>query len=146
MVKKFQIQPQNHRIWLIDRREHWRQRTLLSLADAGFDVRAWPSYDYPPPNVQLGEVPNLVIVSGTRIGEEEEALAQRILGFEHPLLVVSGRVPIDLMRAIFRAGARDVVETPPNNEQMVHLVEQSLQQGLPVSSYESVAREGRPRL
>jgi FixJ family two-component response regulator len=141
MVMEQLVAKKGQTIWLIDRRDHWRERTLCTLLGAGFDARAWSSYEYPPSNIPPGQVPSLVIVSGTRIGEEEDALAQRILEFDHPLLVVSGRVPIELMRAIFRAGARDVVETPPNQEQMVTLVEQSLLHGLPVSSYELVAKE-----
>lgn len=141
MATELRIRPESQRIWLIDRREHWRKRILCALRGAGFDARTWPSYEYPPPDAPVGQVPDLIVVSGTRIGEEEEALARRILELGHPLLVVSGHVPIPLMRAIFRAGARDVVETPPDQEQMVNLVEQSLVQGLPLSSYELVAKE-----
>ncbi len=140
MVNKLQNRPEPQRVWWIDRREHWRQRILCALLRAGFDARAWSTFEYPPVDAPPDQVPDLVILSGTRIDEEEKDLAQRILELGHPLLVVSGRVPIRLMRAIFSAGARDVIEAPPDLEQMVALVHESLDDLEPVSNYEAWAK------
>lgn len=125
-------------IWLIDRRDHWRQQTADALAAEGYDVTPGASYAYPPRAVR-GQ-PRLVIVNGTRIGDDERRLIERILRRGHPLLVVASRLPTEQMRQLFRAGALDVVEMPPDRERMVALVGQAIQHAAPVSAYETVAR------
>lgn len=127
------------RIWLIDRRGHWRGEALRALGDAGFETQGWEEYVYPPRQI-TSQGPNLVVVSGTTIGEAEQQLIRQVLRCHHPLVVVSGRLSGRQSLDLLRAGALDAAELPPDRAKFVSLVQESLRLNEPVSGYETVAR------
>lgn len=135
----WQIADEAPRVWLIDRRGRWRGEVRRALCEAGFETRAWEEYDYPPSDSE-GQSPDLVVVSGTVIGELERLLIRRVLDLAHPLVVVSGHLTGPQILELLRAGAVDAAEIPPDQERVVSLVRDSLRYQAPVSSYEAVAR------
>jgi len=145
MLDQVQERPKKQSVWWIDRREHWRRRILCALLSAGFDARAWSSFEHPPVDAPTDRVPDLVIISGARISKTDETVVGHVLDVGHPVIVVLGRTSVKQIRRFFKAGARDVIETSPDPERAVELVCQSLDLCLPVSSYEVTARERKVR-
>ncbi len=127
------------KVWLIDRRGWWRGEVCRALDEAGYETQEWEDYVYPPTSSQ-GRYPDLVVVSGTRIGDEEDRLIREVLAKQHRLVVVSGQLSDQKALDLLRAGALDAAEVPPDRTRIVSMVRNSLENDDPVSGYEAVAR------
>jgi DNA-binding NtrC family response regulator len=114
-------------IWLIDRRDYWRDRCTRALADAGFRVQSFGHYDFPPEeSVRMPGQPALVILGCAEVGAPEWRLVEEVRARGDRLVVLASSVSAAVMRYLFLAGAEDVAEMPGRADQLVELVAERL--------------------
>lgn len=110
-------------IWLVDRRDYWRERYARALGDAGYRVKSWERYRLPGKGLaHLAEEPTLVVLACTEVGDPEWDLVTEMVSRRHRLVVLASSLSAPVMRSLFRAGAEDVAETPASGGELVELV------------------------
>ena len=91
-------------------------------------MRALGSYDYTPETAYFSESrPDLIILGCPRIKFEERELIDKVLADHGHLIVLCASLPWGDMRALFLAGADDVVDDKPYDPaRLVSIVEDAL--------------------
>lgn len=126
-------------ILLIDRQDYWRKLSAQALKAAGFSVQDLGSYEVTAIDRLTGQkAPDLIILGCADIDSDELGVISHILKRQkHRLLVLSNSLPWQTMRALFLAGANDVVDKTYDPNHLVDIVEQALLSTLPRDSYQA---------
>jgi len=122
------------RIWLIDHRSYRRNFCKRALEAAGFLVSASDKYTDPSIENPDGK-PALVILGCTTVGAEERGFVKLLVDLRYRVLVLPTTLSPEVMRALFRAGARDVTEMPDGGGRLVQLVREALERAASETSY-----------
>ncbi|MFN0087533.1 MAG: hypothetical protein ACKVX9_19240 [Blastocatellia bacterium] len=131
------------RVLIIDRQKGWRDEASQALSEKGFYVGVLDHYDYSPAEAMIaGEPPDLVILGCPGIGREERELIHRVFEYKQHLLVLSTSLRWADMRALFLAGADDVMDKPYESTRLMDIVNQVFDNISSRSSYEQVSKEG----
>jgi DNA-binding response OmpR family regulator len=114
---------EGRRILIIDRQPYWRDKASGALEAQGARVHVLGSYDYVPETAYFnGEPPDLVILGCSSIKHEERALMSEVLADKRHLVVLCASLPWADMRALFLAGADDVMDKPYDSNRLVGIV------------------------
>lgn len=131
-------------ILLIDCQNYWRERSAQALQDAGFSVQTVNTYQVTVIDKLIGQkIPDLIILGCADIGSDELEVISHILQQQkHRLLVLSNSLPWQTMRALFLAGANDVVDKTYDPNRLVDIVKQVFVSTLPRDSYQAAKQKG----
>jgi DNA-binding NtrC family response regulator len=112
-------------ILIIDRQPFWRDKVAATLTDKGYVVRVMGEYAYPSPAF-MDPRPDLIILGCSRIKHEERQLINEVLADHRHLVVLCASLPWGDMRALFLAGADDVVDDKPYDaDRITRIVEEA---------------------
>jgi DNA-binding response OmpR family regulator len=131
------------RILIIDRQKGWRDEAALLLSGRGFSVGVLDHYDYSPAAALIaGRPPDLVILGCPGVGRGERELIHKVFEHKQHLLVLSTSLRWSDMRALFLAGADDVMDKPYESARLMDVVQQAFNNISSRSSYEQVSQGG----
>ncbi len=130
-------------ILLIDHQAHAREIATSALRLAGFVVCILDTYNY----VTLQDCfqamhPDLVVLSCTHIGSQEQQLITHVLADKYHLLILCVSLPWQVMHSLFLQGVDDVVDKPYEAASLVKIVNQTIDSTVPHNSYQAVERYG----
>lgn len=112
---------------VIDKLEHWRKLSHSTLKLAGFKVRVLDSYDCPLiPELKNGSL-DLIILGCAGIGPEELQFIERVRVNRLRILVLCTSLRMRVMRLLFLRGVDDVAEKPFDSNQLLDVVDHSIQ-------------------
>lgn len=124
------------RIWLVDRREHWRERFARDLRASGADVTTLGRYASRTIDGSGIRESDLVVLLCTAVTPAELTFVQEVRGQGTGILVLVVSLSPQAMRDLFLAGALDVTEMPVSSRELVELVAEA-------SATAAAAREHR---
>lgn len=123
-------------ILIIDKQEHWRRLSTLTLQNAGFQVFEIGDYSDKWERVANDLVSvDLIILGCATIGPEEKRLIQQILQHQYRLLVFCTSLPWRVMRSLFLLGAEDVTDKTYDPRYLLETVEEMF----PMNDFQSIS-------
>lgn len=114
-------------IFVIDRQAYWRDLTTEALRSSGYIVVPYADYDEEPPLAQEGQGFALALLGCRAVESEERQLVARLLAQKHAVIVLASSFSIQVMRALFIKGVEDVVDRTYDADEIVQIVEQTLE-------------------
>lgn len=116
-------------VLIIDRQPFWQDKAVAALEKKGYLVSALGTYDYASETSYFkGIPPDLVIIGCSSIKHEERELINKVLADHRHLVVLCASLPWGDMRALFLAGADDVVDNKPyDSDRFVSIVEEAFE-------------------
>lgn len=130
-------------VWLIDRRNYWREPFARALREEGFEVLATDRYDVPSMRlVGAAGPPDLVILACTAVTSAELQLVSAAARSGYYLVVLVASLPVSMMRELFLAGAYDVAQMPVEPQEFAHMVSHTLNEADSAREHKAAALAG----
>jgi DNA-binding NtrC family response regulator len=127
---------------LIDHQPYWREFSVHTLQNVGFQVQALATYNRASLQSCLkGEKLDLIVLGCTYLGDEEQHLIEQILDNKQHLLVLCTTFSLQVMRALFLKGVDDIEDKPYQPDHLVSIVDKVLASAVPHNGYQALERE-----
>jgi DNA-binding NtrC family response regulator len=118
---------QHNTLLVIDHQTYWHTFAANALQVTGYHVQTLQSYEDVLPELEKGQVFNLVILGCTNVDVPERLLIAHLLRRHLHLIVLANVLTSAMIRTLFLQGVEDVVEKTHDGTHLLFYVDQAIE-------------------
>lgn len=126
-MNKEAILRQDSSLLIIDHQAYWHTFAANALQSTGYHVQTLASYEDVLPELEKGQIFNLIILGCTDVNVPERLLITHLLAQHLHLIVFASRLTSTMIRALFLQGVNDVVEKTHGKTLLLSYVDQAIE-------------------